>query len=66
MRNSTNYDFHMGRLFASDVALNQSFIECDPTKRAFADQTEDSLWVMTNHNVVARRQIRRHPYYGGF
>jgi hypothetical protein len=66
MRNSTNYDFHMGRLFSSDVALNQSFIECSPTKRCFADQTEDSLWVMCNHSIQARRQVRRNPQYGGF
>lgn len=66
MRNSTNYDFHMGRLFSSDVALNQSFVECSPTKRVFADQTEDSLWVMTNHSVQARRQVRKNPTYGGF
>lgn len=66
MRNSTNYDFHMGRLFSGDVALNDSFIECTPTKRAFADQTEDSLWVMANHSIQARRQVRRTPRYGGF
>lgn len=66
MRNSTNYDFHMGRLFAGDVALNDSFIECSPTKRTFADQAEDSLWVMANHNVQARRLVSKTPRYGGF
>ena len=66
MRNSTNYDFHMGRLFAADVALNQSFIECSPTKRCFADQNEDSLWVMVNHSIQARRMVRKNPTYGGF
>ena len=66
MRNSTNYDFHMGRIFGGDVALNDSFIECTPTKRAFADQSEDSLWVMVNHSIQARRQVRKYPGYGGF
>ena len=66
MRNSTNYDWHMGRLFSSDVALNQSLIECNPTKRVFADQTEDSLWVMCNHDIKSRRMVRKHPAYGGF
>jgi hypothetical protein len=59
MRNSTNYDFHMGRIFSSDPALNQTFVECDPTKRCFADQTEDSLWIMVNHDIKARRMCRR-------
>lgn len=66
MRNSTNYDFHLGRIFGSDVALNDSFIECNPSKRVFSDQTEDSLWVMVNHSIQARRQVRKHPTYGGF
>lgn len=66
MRNSTNYDFHLGRIFSSDVALNDTFIECNPTKRAFAEQSEDSLWVMVNNSIQARRMVRKHPNYGGF
>ena len=65
MRNSTNYDFHMGRIFSSDVALNQSFIECSPTKRCFADQSEDSLWVMVNHSIQTRRMVPKHARYAG-
>jgi hypothetical protein len=59
MRNSTNYDWHMGRIFSSDPALNSTFTNCTPTKRCFADQTEDSLWVMVNHSVQARRMVSK-------
>ncbi len=65
MRNSTNYDWHMGRIFAADVALNQAFIECTPTKRCFADQAEDSLWIMINHNLQTRRMVSKHSRYAG-
>lgn len=65
MRNSTNYDWHMGRIFGSDPALNQSFIECSPNKRVFQDQTEDSLWVMVNHSIQSRRMVRKVAGYAG-
>ena len=58
-RNSTSYDWHFGRIFSSDMALNQTFIECDPTKRVFAEQTQDSLWVMVNHSLQARRAVSK-------
>lgn len=66
MRNSTNYDWHLGRIFGSDVALNDSLIECSPTKRVFADQTEDTLWTMVQNSVQARRRVRKYPNYGVF
>lgn len=56
-RNSTSYDWHFGRIFGSDPALNQTFVECSPSKRPFAEQTQDSLWVMVNNNVKARRMV---------
>ncbi len=65
MRNATNYDWHMGRIFSSDVALNQGFIECTPTKRCFAEQSEDSLWIMVNHNLQTRRMVSKHARYAG-
>jgi hypothetical protein len=64
-RNSTSYDWHLGRIFSSDIALNQSFIECAPTKRCFADQTNKSLWVMVNHSIQARRMVSRAPSQRG-
>jgi hypothetical protein len=56
-RNSTSYDWHFGRIFSSDPALNEAFIQCDPTKRVFNEQTEDSLWMMINHSIQARRPV---------
>lgn len=53
--------WHMGRKFAAPPVLNQSFVECDPTKRIFQEQTQDSLWVMVNHSIQARRMVRRSP-----
>lgn len=49
--------WHMARLFAGDVALNQSFVEADPTKRIHAEQTGHALWCMVNHSVQARRMV---------
>lgn len=60
-RNSTSYDWHLGRIFSSDPALNQTFVECDPSKRVFAEQTEDALQVMVNHSVQARRMCKPSP-----
>lgn len=55
---TTALDFwHMARLFASTPALNSSFVTSNPTKRINAVQTEDSLWVMVNHSLQARRQV---------
>lgn len=51
--------WHMARLFSEAPALNQSFVECDPTKRVFADQTNHSLWCMVHHNIRARRLVKR-------
>lgn len=49
--------WHLGRKFASAPTLNGSFVECDPTKRIFAEQTQHSLWCMLNHNIKARRLV---------
>lgn len=64
-KNSTSYDWHFGRIFSSDPALNESFITCTPTKRVFAEQSEDSLWIMANHSVQARRVVKPGPVGGG-
>lgn len=51
--------YHMGRDLAADVALNQSFVECDPSDRIFqvAETTADTLWCFINHSMVARRIV---------
>lgn len=55
-RGLLNY-WHEGRIFASQPTLNQSFVECDPGKRIFAVQTNDTCWCMVNHNIQARRMV---------
>lgn len=51
--------WHAARIFASDPALNSSFITSQPTKRIFAvtDENVDALYVMARHNVQARRAV---------
>lgn len=60
-RNSTMYDWHLGRIFASDVTLNSSFVTCSPSDRIYADQTvgADHLWCMISHSIQARRMVGR-------
>ena len=58
-RTSTLNHWHMARSFASEPALNETFVECDPTKRIFQVQSNDTLWVMAQHNIVARRMVER-------
>jgi hypothetical protein len=53
--------FHLARDPSSQPTLNQSFIECDPSKRIHADTSSDTLWVMIQHRLIARRMVRRAP-----
>lgn len=61
---STLNMWHMGRVFASDVTLNSDFVTCDPTTRIFASAATDTLWVMVNNSIQARRLVRRTPATG--
>lgn len=59
-RESLDY-WHMGRIFTSVPALNEAFVESDPTDRIFAVQDgTDSLWVQIYNDVKARRPM---PYH---
>lgn len=58
MRSIFNY-WHMARIFASEPVLNASFVRSNPTKRVFAEQTQDSLWVKCLHSVQARRMVAK-------
>lgn len=58
---STYNTWHYGREFTGDVALNQSFLDCTPTKRTQADTNANSLIVTANHNIVAKRAMARNP-----
>lgn len=52
----TTFDYwHLGREFAAAPLLNQSFVECVPSKRIFAVQTEPGLIVSIGNKVRASR-----------
>lgn len=55
--------WHMGRIFASDPALNQAFIECAPGKRIFAveDASPHSLYCHVLNKITA---VRPMPKFG--
>lgn len=55
--------WHLGRIFANAPALNQAFIECNPTHRVFAvtDENEHKLVCHVYNRVKA---IRPMPKYG--
>lgn len=55
-RNVLDY-WHLARMFSAEPVLNADFIECDPGKRIFADQTQNSLWAMAGHSIQARRMV---------
>lgn len=57
-RELLNY-WHLSRIFESAPALNQTFIDCDPSKRIFSEQTNHSLWCFIRHRLVARRIVSR-------
>lgn len=45
------------RDIGSNPQLNESFIECNPSKRIFQTTSPDGLWCMANHHLVARRML---------
>lgn len=51
-----NY-WHFARDFSADPALNASFVSCVPTERVFAAPSQDVLYVMAKHSMVARRPV---------
>lgn len=55
-RDTLNY-WHLARSFGASPTLNQSFIECDPSKRIFAEQTAHSCWIMVSHSIQCRRMV---------
>ncbi|MEM2002533.1 MAG: major capsid protein [Candidatus Methanomethylicaceae archaeon] len=58
-RSSTLDYWHLARDFASEPALNASFVECQPTERIFPASTNDQLYVMANHSIQARRLVAK-------
>lgn len=57
-RNLQNY-WHLGREFSERPALNQDFVDCNPTKRIFNEQTQHSLWCAAQHRIISRRMVSK-------
>jgi hypothetical protein len=53
--------YTLARSFSSDPSLNQTFVECSPSKRIHADTSGPTIWAMCNHRVAARRLVRKNP-----
>lgn len=58
MRTTLDY-WHMARSFSNAPVLNTSFITGAPTKRIFAEQTQNEIYFMASHSVVARRILSK-------
>jgi len=56
MRDTFDY-WHLGRKFSAPPALNGTFIECNPSKRIFADTLERGLIVNIRNNIKAIRPL---------
>lgn len=58
----TSLDFwHLGRIFATEPALNEEFIECNPDHRIFAveDPAVDKIYSHIFQNITVRRKLPR-------
>lgn len=60
---STQNYWHFGRSFASDPALNATFVSAVPTDRPFAVPANDVILANFRHSIKARRLVSRtaHP-----
>lgn len=51
--------WHLGRIFASNIALNSDFVTCTPSKRINQVETNDVLWVMVANRISGLRMVRK-------
>lgn len=60
---TTLADWHMGRIFSTQPALNEDFVKSDPTQRIFAveDPAEDKLYCHVYNKISA---LRKMPKFG--
>lgn len=62
----SSLDFwHYARLFASEPALNASFVNAVPTKRVNQVTSADVLWIFAHHSLQARRLVPNDSRPGG-
>ena len=62
-RNSTSDNWHLARVLGASPTLNQSFVECVPTDRVYADVTAPEIIAMVSHDLKAKRLVRRKAKY---
>ena len=51
--------WHMARIFASDPALNSTFVSANPTDRIYASTNTDELYIYVKHSIQARRLVAK-------
>lgn len=51
--------WHMARDFSSTPSLNSAFVTSVPTTRVYPVTTNDTLYIMANHSIQARRLVTR-------
>lgn len=56
-RDQLNY-WHLARNL-TDPELDDTFVECNPDKRIFQDQTSHGLWCMAHHNISINRNLTK-------
>lgn len=61
-RDSTLNYWHLGREFTAAPALNHAFVYEPASKRIFQEQTQDSMWILVQHRMAARRNISKSAY----
>lgn len=54
---STLNMWHFARSFASDPALNATFVKCVPSETPFAVNSTNTMWIMAKHSIQARRML---------
>lgn len=58
--NTSMLHWHMNRVLPDMTALNQNFVECDPTERIFAvEDGSDKLIVQMYHKITAIRPVAK-------
>jgi hypothetical protein len=53
--------WHLARQLGGAPTLNADFVEIDSSdhSRIFNEQTNDQMWIMGHHNIVARRNVAK-------
>lgn len=62
-RDTTDDFWHMARKLTVSPTLNQSFIECAPTDRIYADTSEPEIRAMVSHSLHAKRIVSKRPKF---